>query len=421
MIKKILVGACLLLSFISFAQEGSYSPYSFYGIGDQRFKGTTEFRSMGGLTIFPDSIHMNLQNPASFSSLKLTTFTIGGTSSWANLDTETRTEKAKRVVLDYLAVGLPISEKFGAAFGLMPYTSVGYKIRTEAPLSDGEISTRRFTGSGGLNRVFAGAGYKVTKNFRLGVDFNYNFGTIETTVIQQVEGVQFGTREINTTEVGGVSMSAGVMYEGKLNKKLRVFGGASFAPGTSLKTTNDIRLNTVQFLTSGSVAVVDTLTVAPDQARLRLPSRLNFGAGVGLPTKWQVGAEVTLQNYKDQGNRFITDGDSNVRFESGVKYSIGGYYIPNYNSFSSYLSRITYRAGARYENTGLVIGSKSITDAAGTLGLGLPVGGSFSNVNIGLEYGKRGTKAYGLIEENYFNLSIGFSFNDRWFVRRKYD
>jgi hypothetical protein len=47
MIKKIIVSACLLLSLVSFAQEGTASPYS-YGIGDVRFKGTVENRSMAG-------------------------------------------------------------------------------------------------------------------------------------------------------------------------------------------------------------------------------------------------------------------------------------------------------------------------------------------------------------------------------------
>jgi hypothetical protein len=46
MIKKIIVSACLLLSLVSFAQEGTASPYSYYGIGDVR--GTVENRSMAG-------------------------------------------------------------------------------------------------------------------------------------------------------------------------------------------------------------------------------------------------------------------------------------------------------------------------------------------------------------------------------------
>jgi len=78
MIKKIIISACLLLSLVSFAQEGTSSPYSFYGIGDIKFKGTVENRSMGSLSVFPDSIHINIQNPAHLASLKLTGLAIGG-------------------------------------------------------------------------------------------------------------------------------------------------------------------------------------------------------------------------------------------------------------------------------------------------------------------------------------------------------
>jgi hypothetical protein len=56
-----------------------------------------------------------------------------------------------------------------------------------------------------------------------------------------------------------------------------------------------------------------------------------------------------------------------------------------------------------------------------TLGFGLPVGNGFSSATIGLEYGKKGTKNNNLLEENYFNVSIGLSFSDKWFVKRKYN
>ena len=58
------------------AQKGSGSPYSFYGIGSVKFKGTVENRSMGGISIYNDSIHVNLRNPASYvgPNLKLFNF-----------------------------------------------------------------------------------------------------------------------------------------------------------------------------------------------------------------------------------------------------------------------------------------------------------------------------------------------------------
>lgn len=117
----------MLFALTSNAQEGTSSPYSFYGIGDVKFKGTVENRSMGGISVFSDSIHLNLQNPAHLASLKQTTFSIGGSSLNTTLKTESAKEKARRVTLDYLAIGIPTG-KLGFAFGLIPYSSVGYKI-----------------------------------------------------------------------------------------------------------------------------------------------------------------------------------------------------------------------------------------------------------------------------------------------------
>ena len=116
-------------------------------------------------------------------------------------------------------------------------------------------------------------------------------------------------------------------------------------------------------------------------------------------------------------NRFddITDN----KFENSTKISVGGFYIPKYDSFSSYLSRVVYRAGFRYENTGLVFNNNSINDYGMNFGLGLPVG--LSKIDLGFEFGKRGTTTNGLIEENYFNVSVGLSLSDIWFNKRKID
>jgi hypothetical protein len=42
------------------------------------------------------------------------------------------------------------------------------------------------------------------------------------------------------------------------------------------------------------------------------------------------------------------------------------------------------------KKTGLIVNSESINDVGLTLGLGLPIPGSLSNVNIGFELGKKG-------------------------------
>lgn len=413
MIKKIIVSFGLLFSLASVAQEGSASPYSFYGIGDARFKGTTENRSMGGLTIMPDSIHMNLQNPATFASLKLTSFTVGGSFNVSNLKTRETTAKAQRTTIDYLAVAFPAG-KLGVGFGLMPYTSVGYKINS---FSDVEgVPDRSYSGKGGMNKVFFGAGYQITSKLSLGADFSYNFGSIETKSLLS-QDVQYGTREMNVSDLSGISFNTGLVFTTKI-KKYDFVTSLTYSPQSNLKSENERKIATL-IGSSQSEIVVEEKEIEVADSNLKLPSKFAVGAGFGKKAEWFVGAEVTFQESSKFGNRY--NDITNVSYENATRYSLGGYFIPDYDSYTSYWKRVTYRAGFKYENTGLVVSDTPIKDYGMTMGLGLPVGGTISNINVGFEYGRKGTTHLGLVKETYANIFLSLSLNDRWFVKRKYE
>jgi hypothetical protein len=118
-----------------FAQEAIVTTYSFYGWGC-KVQRTLENRSMAGVAGEQDSIHMNIQNPASYA--KILNTTLGGTYATAsNFKNTTESAKATRTTLDYMAGCLG---KLGVGFGLIPYSSVGYKIKYDAE-NDTENST----------------------------------------------------------------------------------------------------------------------------------------------------------------------------------------------------------------------------------------------------------------------------------------
>lgn len=413
MIKRLCVIACLFFSILSFSQESTSSPYSYYGLGENRFKGTTDTRAMGGVSIFSDSIHLNLQNPAFYSHLRLTTFSVAGTVMNTTFKNNFQKETARRTALDYLAVGLPMG-KWGAGFGLMPFTAVGYKITNT---DENAVETeRRYSGTGGLNRAFLGISYEFSPKFSAGIEAAYIFGDIETSSIYLTD-VEYGTRELNESAASGIAFTAGLAYKSMINDKLLFSAAASYSPEATISLSNERRIGLVKVLSS--ISVYDEITANAPDTEVKLPSKYTFGAGIGQPKKWMVGAEANLSDGTAMANRF--DDIEGASFESASKYAIGGYYIPNYASYAKYFQRITYRGGLKYEKTGLVINNKSIDDYGFTLGAGLPLSGTFSNINFGFEFGKRGTRDAGLVEEKYANFSIGLSFNDRWFVKRRYD
>lgn len=414
MIKKILVIILVHVAIISNAQEGTSSPYSFYGIGIPKFKGTVENRSMGGLSVLADSIHLNLQNPASFGELALTTYTVG--TSYRNFKFSNATESSSgdNASLDYLAIGIPAG-KFGFGFGLIPISSVGYELdKTETDGTDVD-----FKGKGGLNKVFIATGYKVNESLNIGLDLNYNFGNIENKTILRRPGVQFDTREITSTDLSSFSLSFGLNYKTMISEKLEIVGSAVSTPSFGLKTDNSRELATVIISTNGQERVIEKQDVQVENKEIDLPSEFKLGGGIGEPRKWFAGVEYA---YSDSGKfSNIVSNQDNIEYQNAKKFKAGGYYIPKYNSLTSYLSRVVYRAGFRYEETGLNINNSSIDEFGISFGVGLPVGRLFSNANIGFEYGQRGTTNFGLVKEEFFSMSISLSLNDKWFREIKFN
>lgn len=440
MIKRLIVIGITILSSCAFAQQGTASPYSFYGIGSLNFKGTVENRSMGGISVYLDSIHVNLRNPAAYVGKNIEAFpfngesrpvkfTVAGRASSATLKSNTGEAQTNSANVDYLALSVPVG-RFGFGFGLIPYTSVGYRLDD---VNDNDDLVNRFTGEGGVNKVFAGFGYQISDKLSVGVDFNYNFGNIQNTAIaiaytSEGDIVQFQTREFNRSDLSGLNLNFGLAYKTKVTDKLELSATVTYAPESTLSSINERSYATVSLDSeTREVARITNLTEVDLEAQnlrntdLTLPSRLSFGAGIGKPQSWFVGAEYTLQTTADFSNPIFSNQISS--FENASEFAVGGFYIPNYNSFSSYFKRVVYRAGFNFANTGLVIKNEAIKEFGISFGLGLPMGNRslFSNANLGLEFGQRGTTNQNLIQENFINFNISLSLNSRWFDKRKYN
>ena len=80
---------------------------------------------------------------------------------------------------------------------------------------------------------------------------------------------------------------------------------------------------------------------------------------------------------------------------------------------------MVYRAGVRLDNTGLVVNDKPLENFGINFGMGIPMGDGFSNLNLGFEFGRRGTTMNNLVRESYFKVSLGLAFNARWFLKRQ--
>ncbi|OUS20238.1 hypothetical protein A9Q93_01535 [Nonlabens dokdonensis] len=421
MIRSIVIAIAILTSINCFAQSRTSSPYSFFGLGQQTFKGTIENRSMGSMLTYADSVHINLRNPAAYGNLRVTTYSLGAVHSETWASTESESDSYSATSIEYVSIGIPLGRKAAFGFGLVPFNSVGYEIGNVT-----ETLYSRFTGTGSINRAYLGFGYKITPELSIGGEFRYNFGEETNSSSVAVAGVQFGTNEINETDFSGASFNLGLHYQKMINEKLEIQASAVYSPESDLNAKNERTLSTFLLTTDLNENIVSTRTPELDEQDLKLPSELTFGLTIGQPLKWNAGVE-----YSTRGSSAITSrsfAPAGTTFKDAASYRAGGFYIPNYNSVTSYWDRVVYRGGIRYEELGLEISgdgvnSSDINEFGISFGLGLPIGKrtGFSNANIGFEIGQRGTEDFGLIRERFFNVSIGLSLNDVWFIKRKYN
>ena len=401
------------------AQSGSVSPYSSAGLGERNFNGTQATRHMGGLDVFTDSIHANLNNPASYGFLKVTTYSLGIHYRNTNLASLTESANADDASLDYLAVSIPAG-KFGFGFGILPYSSVGYRIETLDSATEGQNVLNRYEGEGGINQAFLSVGLPLTSFFSIGVSAQYNFGNLFYRTGQFIEGVDTGTLLTNQSSISGLSYQYSAQVNIPIKRKYLLQGMYLYQPEAFLNSQND-RIFYTQSLSNDTVVdfeEIDLNTQGLRETELETSQTTKIGLGFGENKKWFLGIQHNLTKSANFTNNFFSR--STISYRDAKQWTVGGFYIPDYASFTSFWERVVYRFGFRTEQMSLIINNLPITETGISFGIGLPLG-SLSNANIGFEFIQRGAKQSGLIQETLIAMRIGLSLNDIWFIKRKYN
>ena len=343
-------------------------------------------------------------------------YSVGLNYSNRNFTSNNNSSKNETAGIDYLAVAIP-TKFFGFGFGIIPKTAVGYRISVVDEES-GVNYVSNYEGSGGINQAFFSMGFSPLKNLGLGIGVQYNFGAITKVHTRQDVGIDLLSQLNDRSEMRGMEWNFSTYYKFNLSEFLQLQLHSIYKPKAKLKSSNSRNIST--FTTFGELRDTQDVNLYSDglnKTLTDLPSKFIIGLGIGEPKKWYLGGQWS-ENRESLDNMQFSVGE--MRFESSSQLSGGGYFIPEYDSFSNYFKRIVYRLGFVSSKTGMILNNKSITNTGITFGVGLPVN-VFSNVNIGIEYGKFGDESVSLIEENYFNIRIGFSLNDRWFIKRKFN
>ncbi len=217
---KYFIFIIILLGFsynILFGQSSSTSPYSRFGIGDLQSNSFVQNLGMGysGLAVH-EPFSINFTNPASYASLRLTNFEFGATSNFTWYEsTGFPAFKTNSSNISYVAIGFPvISGKWGASFGILPFSNVGYEISNNSTLVDGNNADFLYTGNGGINQFYFGNGINICRNLSIGLNASYLFGSINRVNSIAFPGLigYYDTRLTNSTRVADTYFTFGISY-----------------------------------------------------------------------------------------------------------------------------------------------------------------------------------------------------------------
>lgn len=429
MIKKGLIAFTLLVSVSVFSQRAVSSPYSFFGVGEEFKPRTVEQVSMGGLGAAYNSVYLlNLSNPAANAYLRYTTYTFGLLNNDLTIKDNTGSQSTTSTNISYFAIGIPLGKKAGINLGVQPVSSVGYSLINRIyDSSDVLTEVTQFSGNGGLSRIYGSFGIFAVKNFSIGAEASFVFGSIDHSVVNQRANVQLATKNEEIATVRGGDIKVGVQYKKELENKLQIDAGATFKLSSTYNVTGREYLFSLSTGFNGVEISRDTVYNEALDGKIMNPIETTVGVGIGKEDKWYAGAEYEFHDAMTSDG-YLDETSAAYRFGKSSRISIGGFYLPNLNALNGYWKRIKYSAGVRFEDTGLLVNGTgtgntftSIKDFGISFGLSFPLGRNLSSLNVGLEYGKRGTTDNNLIQENYFNARVSLSLSDLWFIKRRID
>lgn len=409
-----------IISMVAVAQNTTNSPYTRYGYGQLSEQNFANSKAMGGIAYgLRNGSQINPLNPASYTAVDSLTFLFEGGFSLQNTNFSSQGMKvnAKNSSFDYVAMQFRMRKWLSMSIGLLPYSSVGYqlsKVDVDG-VSENAQNVVTYAGDGGMHQLYAGLGIKVLKNLSVGVNASHFWGEItrESAIIFPNNLNAFSYEDLTHMSVRDYKLDFGVQYTQNFGKKHAVTLGAVFSP--KRKLNNDAYVQKAMFsnATTTNKALVSA-TITDTIATYETPNTFGVGLTYVYDKRLTVGVDYSLQQWGD-----VTFMNQPNAFCNASRISLGAELIPNYMS-RNYFAHIKYRFGTYYSEPYYKIeGVRACKEFGVSAGVGLPLPNSRSLINLTAQYIRVNGQKSNMVDENTLRVSIGITFNERWFLKRK--
>ncbi|HET9570986.1 MAG TPA: hypothetical protein VFP20_06225 [Bacteroidales bacterium] len=409
-IRKLLPTALLLLLTLqTLLAQNTNSTYSRYGFGNLETPAMGKSRAMGGIGF---GLHerglINMQNPASFADVDTMNmlFDFGMSAQYTQFKEGTARQSNPNAYLDYIGMKFALKPQWGVAFGLVPFSKVGYHFSqqfslTNTPVGDLEYTTT-YTGAGGLNTFFLGTGATLAKGLSVGVNLKYTFGLLSNTTLTNYTTSSLNDEQnINQLFLKSPSLDLGFQYDLSLNKKSSLTLGAAATASLPFKGETYI-VNIAS----------DTLDGPASYSTFSLPTTIGAGISYHWDNRLTIGLDYQNQRFSQSTFMGVKD-----TLRDNNRIALGVEYLPS-TIATHYYQAIRYRGGLQFNDMYLKEPGH-LRSAALSLGVGLPLRGQKSMLNFSFEAGRLFTPSASFISETFYKFSIDVSFNELWFFKMK--
>lgn len=413
-LKKLVVVLFVFCGLSAFAQLGTSSPYSRFGLGDLQGNAFPVYNALGGgVTALSSSNSVNPSNPASYTSFRANSFlfSTGGLHNTTQIQNSTDKQVVNNSAFSHLTIAFPISSKLGASFGMLPYSNIGYTLNARDSVVNADMI---YTGDGGLSKVYFGGAYEPFKGFSLGINASYLFGGLNRRKKLDYDDESFfDSRSNSSINLKGYYYELGLLYKKELANEKELSFGLTANNNSTLRAK---RTNIVETISGPYEIVKDTASNVVEWGEVTLPNYISTGLMYRDGEKWLLIADYSMQNWADYTLLGESDDLSNsMRLSGGLQYT------PEFNSVTKYYKRMQYRLGAAYSNTPLTLNDTQLKEMSVSFGFGIPVKKSRTKYDVSFTLGQRGTTDNSLIKEQFVKFGLSVSYDGIWFVKRKYD
>lgn len=420
--------AMMCMSLGVYAQSGTNSPYSQYGLGVLSDQSQGRSRGMGGLSMgLRSNDQINFLNPASYSAVDSLTmlFDVGLSGQITNFKEAGKRVNAKNADFEYAVASFRALPRLGVSLGIVPFTNIGYDYESsykEAAANETYVTFyESHEGSGGIHQAFIGMGWNVLGGLSIGFNASYLWGSYEKST--SIESSDSYVNEITRTYVATVKsykIDFGLQFQTHVTPKDVLTLGATYTFGHNLNASAESQMLNINSQTS--VYTGDTVSVSD---AFELPDIFSVGFALTHNDRLTIGFDYTFQKWGDMDFPETNDITGEYVMTSGLlkdmhKYTLGAEWVPNMQS-RKFLGRIRYRIGASYSTPYITVngldGPKEYSISAG---FGIPIVNNYNNrslVNISAQWTH--SSADELVSENIFRINIGVTFNERWFMKWK--